>query len=83
MKAIGRTYRLIVDHLGKVLSGIGAGLMSLDLAGQADQIKHYADHYLGMKGAQRVGLALFVLLFIRTWYTGWKAQQRQPTVRLP
>jgi hypothetical protein len=75
VNAIASAYRFVREHLGKLLSGIGAGLMSLDIAGQADQIKHYADHYLGFKGAQKVGTALFVLLFIRTAYTGWKANQ--------
>lgn len=75
MNWLGKLYRTLVDHLGKLLSGAGAVLLSLDVAGYGDQIKQYALDYLGPNGAKKVGAALFILLFLRTAYTGWKSKQ--------
>jgi hypothetical protein len=77
MNWLRKTYRAIADHVGKILSGIGAALVSIDIAGYGDQMKQYAAQYLGDKSAQKVGVALFVLLFLRTLYTGWKANQNK------
>jgi hypothetical protein len=75
LKNLKKTYRAIADHIGKLLSGIGALLVSVDIAGYGDQMKQYAAQYLGDKAGQKVGVAIFVLLFARTAYAGWKLNQ--------
>lgn len=78
MNFIIRVYKLIAAHCGKILSTIGATFIGLDIAGMADQLKMFAGQYLGEKAAQKFGVALFILLFLRTTYTGIKAKQVQP-----
>jgi hypothetical protein len=75
MNWIKSTYRAIADHVGKILSGIGATLLSIDVAGYGDQLRTYAGQYLGENSVKKLGVAIFVLLFIRTFYTGCKASQ--------
>lgn len=75
MKWLRETYKKLADHVGKILSGVGATLLSVDIAGYGDQMRGYAGQYLGDNAVKKVGLAIFVLLFIRTLYTGWKANQ--------
>jgi hypothetical protein len=75
MNTLKKIYTAVADHVGKILSGLGALLVSVDIAGYGDQMKQYAAQYLGASAAQKVGLSLFVLLFLRTLYTGWKAKQ--------
>lgn len=75
MKWLVATYKAIADHVGKILSGIGATLLSIDVAGYGDQLRTYASQYLGANSVKKLGVAIFVLLFIRTFYTGWKASQ--------
>lgn len=77
MKWLKKTYTTIANHVGKILSGLGAGLLSVDVAGYGDQMRNYAGQYLGENAVKKVGVAIFVLLFIRTLYTGWKAKQAQ------
>lgn len=68
-------YRKIVDHLGKILSGLGASLVGIDLAGVAEPLKGFARDWLGPNGVKWVAAGLFLSLFLRTAYTGWKAKQ--------
>lgn len=75
MKWLISTYKAIADHIGKILSGIGATLLSIDVAGYGDQLRTYAGQYLGENSVKKLGVAIFVLLFIRTIYTGWKSSQ--------
>ncbi len=75
-------YTKAVDHLGKLLSIAGATFIGLDVAGMADSIKAFAGEYLGDKAAQKVGMLLFLLLLLRTTYTGMVAQ-RQKAQSLP
>lgn len=78
MNYLIRTYKVFAAHCGKILSTIGATFIGLDIAGMADQLKMFAGQYLGDKAAQKVGIALFLLLLARTTYTGMKAKQAQP-----
>lgn len=72
-------YTRAVDHMGKLLSGVGATLVSIDLAGVAEPAKQFARDALGPQGVKIVALGLFVALLIRTWYTGHKAAEtKQP-----
>jgi hypothetical protein len=75
MNWLKSTYTAIADHIGKILSGIGATLLSIDVAGYGDQLRAYAGQYLGENSVKKLGVVIFVLLFIRTLYTGWKASQ--------
>jgi hypothetical protein len=72
---IKATYRSIVDHLGKLLSVIGGVLLSVDVAGYGAQLSNYAGQYLGANATKKIGIGIFVLLFLRTLYTGYKAQK--------
>lgn len=72
---ITTAYRKVVDHLGKVLSGLGASLVGIDLAGVAEPLKGFARDWLGPNGVKWVAAGLFLALFLRTAYTGWKSRQ--------
>lgn len=74
MNWLKKTYRALANHLGKILSGVGATLVGLDMAGMAGQIKDYAAQYLGDQPTKKIGMVLFALLFLRTLYTGIKAK---------
>lgn len=63
---IRRAARQVRAHFIKIVSGLGIGLLSLDIAGFADTIKNAADRFIpGGKAAQWVGVALFALTLIR------------------
>jgi hypothetical protein len=64
------------DHLGKIISGAGATLVSIDIMGVAEPLKNFAREALGDKGVKWVALGLFLALLARTWYTGRKAAQK-------
>lgn len=68
-------YTRAVDHMGKLLSAVGATLVSIDLAGVAEPAKAFARDALGPQGVKIVALGLFLGLLIRTWYVGRKAAQ--------
>lgn len=78
MKFFKKTYRSLVDHLGKFLSVVGGVLLSVDVAGYGAQLSSYAGQYLGADAVKKIGIGIFVLLFLRTLYTGYKAQQIKP-----
>lgn len=71
-------YRWVVDHLGKVISGIGTGLVTIDIAGVAEPLKNFAREAFGAQGVKWVALGLFVALFARTAYTGFKHKDGSP-----
>lgn len=73
-------YRKLADHIGKIIAGIGGTLLALDVAGQGDALKQAANDYLGQKGAQKIGLFLFVVAFGRFLYSGWKANQHKQQI---
>ncbi|MDB6104028.1 MAG: hypothetical protein JWO52_4027 [Gammaproteobacteria bacterium] len=77
------TYRSIADHLGKLLSVLGGMLLSVDVAGYGSQLSSYAGQYLGANATKKLGIVIFVLLFLRTLYTGYKARQSKPGVLPP
>src|SRR5579859_5025964 len=62
MKWLKTTYRKIADHVGKILSGIGAMLLSVDIAGYGSQMRDYAGQYLGPDAVKKIGLVIFALL---------------------
>lgn len=74
-------YTRAIDHMGKLLSAAGAGLVSIDLAGVAEPAKAFARDALGPQGVKIVALALFVALLIRTWYIGRKAARLAEQVK--
>lgn len=80
---IATAYRKFVDHMGKVLSGLGASLVGIDLMGVADPLKGFAREWLGANGVKWVAAGLFFALFLRTAYTGWKAKQPDPATLPP
>ena len=59
------------EHFIKSLSAIGMALVSIDAAGYADQVKAYADQYLGGKASHYIGFALFALCFLRASFITW------------
>jgi len=75
VNALKALYAKLKAHLGKLISGFGAFFISLDIAGYADGLKQYASQILGDKAAQKVGLVLFVLLILRTTWTGMQAKK--------
>jgi len=76
-------YQRAVDHMGKLLSAVGATLVSIDLAGVAEPLKQFAREALGAQGVKIVALGLFLALLIRTWYVGRKAAQLTEQVKQP
>lgn len=78
--SIGAAYRKLADHVGKVIAAIGGTLLALDIAGQGDMLKQQANEFLGAKGAQKLGLLLFILAFARFLYAGYKANQHQQQI---
>jgi uncharacterized membrane protein YcjF (UPF0283 family) len=82
MNWLAKTYKTIANHIGKILSGAGAALLSIDVAGYGDQIRGYATQYgLGENAVKKIGIAIFVLLMARTWYAGWKMQQTKDALQ--
>lgn len=75
MSTFTKAYRSIVDHMGKLLSALGASLVGIDLMGVAEPLKGFARDWLGPNGVKWVAAGLFLALFLRTAYTGWKAKQ--------
>lgn len=73
---IRATWQTFKDHMGKVISGVGATLVSIDILGVAEPLKNFARDALGPKGVKIVALGLFLALLARTWYTGRKAAQK-------
>lgn len=72
-------YRWLADHLTKALGIIGTAILGTDLTGYLEGIKVAALKYLPPALADqisiKIGIALFVLVILRGWYTGWKARQ--------
>jgi hypothetical protein len=75
MNVLKNIYTSIVNHLGKLLSTLGAVLFSVDITEYGDQLRAYAAQYLGPGADKKIGVVIFGLLIARTWYTGWKASQ--------
>lgn len=73
-------YKKVSDHIGKIIATIGGTLMMLDVAGQGDGLKSAANEFLGPKGAQKIGIFLFVVAFLRFLYTGYKENQRRQQI---
>lgn len=71
-----KIYRSLVDHLTKVLGTLGAGFMSVVVFIDPAVVREAAQTYLGDKWVAKIGIALFILVLVRGWYTGRKAQQR-------
>lgn len=61
MKAL---YAKLRDHFQKILGVAGATLLTLDLT----SLSGYANQFLTPRIAQKVGIALFVLITVRAWY---------------
>jgi hypothetical protein len=75
MNWLTKIYKLVSGEIGKILSAAGAALLSIDVAGYGDTIRTYAGQYLGANAVKKIGIGIFVLLAIRTAYTGWKGRQ--------
>jgi hypothetical protein len=69
-------YRYLVDHLTKALGALGTAIMGLALLDPAT-VHQAAVTYLGDKSLPKIGIALFVMVIFRGWYTGNKAKQSQ------
>jgi hypothetical protein len=74
MNAMTKVYRYLADHLTKALGAVGAAIMSLALLDPA-AIHTAAVTYLGEKSLPKIGIALFLMVIFRGWYTGKKAKQ--------
>lgn len=75
MNSLVIAYRKVVDHLTKAIGAAGAGLMSVIVFIDPQAVRDAAQTYLGANAAAKVGLALFVLVMVRGWYTGRKHQE--------
>lgn len=75
-------YRRIADHIGKIMSVSGAVITSaiLVVEDNAATIDGYARQYLSIRIAHWVSGGLFVLLFFRLWYAGYKNDQLKAQV---
>lgn len=83
MQWLKKTYQAFVDHLTKVLGGIGASLMSVMAWIDPDAIRIAAQTYLGEHAVEKVGAFLFALVIVRGWFTGRKAAAMTPPVMPP
>lgn len=81
MNTFTKVYRSAVDHLTKLLGALGAGLMSIFAFIDPASLRSNAALYLGEHAAEKMGAALFALVIIRGFYTGWKAKQPAPAVQ--
>jgi hypothetical protein len=79
VNVLKKAYRWLVDHLTKVLGTLGTAIMAGDMAGYLEGVKAAAAQYLpsswSMDATKLVGIALFVLVIVRGWWTGQKAKQ--------
>lgn len=76
MTWLHKAYRFVADHLTKTLGILGTAIMSAftGLMGiEPDRVHEAAQTYLGANAAAKIGIALFVLVILRGWYTGRKA----------
>lgn len=71
MNSLRNAYKIVSEHIGKILSAIGALILTVDVSSVAG----LAHQYLPEKAARYVGIGVFILLFFRTWYAGYKNQQ--------
>jgi hypothetical protein len=71
---IKKVYRTTVDHLTKVLGGVGTAFMSYVAWIDPDKIRSAAQSYLGAHEFEKIGAFLFALVIVRGWYTGRKAK---------
>ena len=86
MKWLKSTYQSIVDHLTKALGVIGVAIMSAftGLIGiDPEAVRNAAQTYLGEHAAAKIGTALFVLVILRGWYTGVKANKTNTPLPAP
>lgn len=74
---IKAVYRVTVDHLTKVLGGLGAALMSYLSWVDPEQVRNAAQIYLGQHAYLKIAAALFGLVMLRGYYTGKKAAALQ------
>jgi hypothetical protein len=72
---VKKSYRAVVDHLTKALGILGAGIMSTMAWLDPASLREAAQTYLGSHAVEKLGGALFVLVILRGWYTGRKAQK--------
>jgi hypothetical protein len=70
-----RVYRSVTDHLTKWLGVVGAAFMAL-VAIDPTQVQAAARLYLSPAWIKGIGIVLFIAVFLRGWYTGWKAKQK-------
>lgn len=79
-----KSYHYIVDHLTKALGVAGATLLGADATGYLEGVKAAALQYLppdvALQIGKWVGITIFVAVFARGWYTGWKSKQEKPGV---
>lgn len=71
---LAKAYRYVVDHLTKALGTLGGLLMTVAFMDPAP-IRDAAKLYLGDHSAAKVATFLFVMVWLRGWYTGQKAKQ--------
>lgn len=69
-----KTYRLIVDHLTKILGILGTALMSMVAWIDPETVHVAAQTYLGAHAVEKIGAFLFALVIVRGWWTGRKAK---------
>lgn len=77
MKRLKNAYRTVVDHLTKALGIAGMVIMSAIAAIDADSVVAAAQTYsvyLGPGVVTKIGMAMFGLVTLRGWYTGYKTK---------
>jgi hypothetical protein len=75
-----RAYRVVVDHLGKLMATVGGTLISLDLAGYGQQVKAAVQQDLGPKWAHYVAIGFCVAMGARFLWAGLLAQKKQAQI---
>jgi hypothetical protein len=67
-----RTYKLVSDHVGKILAvaGVGVSAAMIVITDNAAMIEEGARKYLPGRWLHYIGLALFLLLLVRVTWTG-------------
>lgn len=84
MNAISKTYRVVVDHLTKVLGVIGLGLMGATEWIDPDTVMSAAGRFISDdRWTHRIGAFLFVLVIARGWYAGRKFKQLKAAAQPP
>ena len=84
LTGIGRAWRFVADHATKALGAAGAAVMAGSEWIDPDAVMGAAGRFLqDAHLIKRIGLALFVLVFLRGIYTARKYKQLKAAAQPP